>query len=313
MTSSTTVLVTCPPMLGMIDEFRAIFSDAGVELVAPEVVQVMTEDELCDLLPEMDGWIIGDDPATARVLRAGKEGRLRACVKWGVGVDNVNFKTARALGLKITNTPGVFGKEVADVATNYVSGLARQTFLIDREIRTNMAWPKPSGISLAGKLVALVGLGDIGRETARRLAAADMKIIAYDPFADTPEDVPLERATWPQRISEADFVVFTCPLTDDTRHMFNVDLLPELKPGIRLVNVSRGPVIDERALATGLETGIVHSAALDVFEVEPLPAASPLRKFDNCIFGSHNGSNTRDAVARVSEKAIALLFDFLEI
>jgi len=300
-------------MLGMIDEFRAIFSDAGVELVAPEVVQVMTEDELCDLLPEMDGWIIGDDPATARVLRAGKEGRLRACVKWGVGVDNVNFKTARALGLKITNTPGVFGKEVADVATNYVSGLARQTFLIDREIRTNMAWPKPSGISLAGKLVALVGLGDIGRETARRLAAADMKIIAYDPFADTPEDVPLERATWPQRISEADFVVFTCPLTDDTRHMFNVDLLPELKPGIRLVNVSRGPVIDERALATGLETGIVHSAALDVFEVEPLPAASPLRKFDNCIFGSHNGSNTRDAVARVSEKAIALLFDFLEI
>lgn len=312
-TSKATVLVTCPPMLGMIDSFRSRFASAGIDLVAPNVVQIMTEDELCDILPGMDGWIIGDDPATARVLEAGKAGNLRACVKWGVGVDNVDFKAAESLGLKITNTPGVFGKEVADVAMNYVSGLARQTFLIDRDIRTQNAWPKPSGISLAGKTVALVGLGDIGLETAKRLLAADMHVIAYDPFATTPGDMPVDRANWPERVGKADFLVFTCPLTNDTRHMFNADLLPALKPGVRVVNVSRGPVIDETALIKGLSNNTVHSAALDVFEVEPLPDGSPLRTFERCIFGSHNGSNTSDAVARVSQTAMDLLFGFLEI
>lgn len=312
-TPKATVLVTCPPMLGMIDSFRPRFAKAGIDLVAPNVVQIMTEDELCDILPGMDGWIIGDDPATARVLEAGKAGNLRACVKWGVGVDNVDFNAAESLGLKITNTPGVFGKEVADVAMNYVSGLARQTFLIDREIRTQKAWPKPSGISLAGKTVALVGLGDIGLETAKRLLAADMKVIAYDPFAKTPADLSVEREDWPNRVAEADFLVFTCPLTNDTRHMFNTDLLASLKSGVRVVNVSRGPVIDENALIKGLNENTVHSAALDVFEVEPLPDGSPLRSFDRCIFGSHNGSNSSDAVARVSETAMDLLFGFLEI
>ncbi|MEP0069090.1 phosphoglycerate dehydrogenase [Pyruvatibacter sp.] len=312
-TSKATVLVTCPPMLGMIDNFRPRFAEAGIDLVAPNVVQIMTEDELCDFLPDMDGWIIGDDPATARVLEAGQVGKLRACVKWGVGVDNVDFNAAKNLGLEITNTPGVFGKEVADVAMNYVSGLARQTFMIDREIRTQNAWPKPSGISLAGKTVALVGLGDIGMETAKRLLAADMKVIAYDPFAKTPAGMSIQRAEWPSRVAEADFLVFTCPLTNDTRHMFNAELLNHLKAGVRVVNVSRGPVIDESALIKGLNDQTVHSAALDVFEIEPLPDNSPLRSFDRCIFGSHNGSNSSDAVARVSETAMDLLFGFLEI
>lgn len=313
MSSTPKVLVTCPPMLGMIDDFRPRFAAAGVDLIAPNVVQTMSEDELCNLLPEMDGWIIGDDPATSRVLKTGMDGNLRACVKWGVGVDNVDFNAARSFDLPITNTPGVFGKEVADVAMNYVSGLARQTFLIDRQIRTQNEWPKPSGISLAGKTVALVGLGDIGFETARRLLAADMQVIAYDPYAEDKNLPHLEHANWPERVNEADFIVFTCPLTDDTRHMFDHALLEHLKTGVRVVNVSRGPVINEAALLAGLETGLIHSVALDVFEVEPLSPQSKLRTYERCIFGSHNGSNTVDAVARVSNTAIDLLFGFLEI
>jgi D-3-phosphoglycerate dehydrogenase len=93
--------------------------------------------------------------------------------------------------------------------------------------------------------------------------------------------------------------------------MFNRDLLPRLRPGVRVVNVSRGPVIDEAALIEALTSGLVHSAALDVSEVEPLPATSPLRSFDRCIFGSHNGSNTIDAVRRVSLLAIEKIADFL--
>lgn len=307
------ILVTCPPMLGMIDEFRPRFSDKGVELDAPNVVQIMSEDELVDRLPAVDGWIIGDDPASARVLEAGAAGQLKAIVKWGVGVDNVDFQTAERLGLPAINTPGVFGREVADIAMHYVSGLARETYMIDRDIRLNNGWPKPRGISLAGKKVALVGFGDIGRNTARRLVAAEMDVCVYDPFFKPVDGLAVKSASWPDRIEEADFIVFTAPLNEQTHHMFNTAVADQVKPGVRIVNVGRGPLIQETALLGGLKSDRIHSAALDVFEVEPLAPDNSLRQFDRCIFGSHNASNTQDAVRRVSHQAIDALFGFLGV
>jgi len=303
------VLVTCPPMVRMIDDFRPLFSALGVEVDAPAVVQTLPESELIDLVPQYDGWIIGDDPATRAVFTAGRAGRLRAAVKWGVGVDNVDFVAARELGLPITNTPGAFGGEVADVAVAYVTMLARELSVIDRGVRAG-GWPKPAGISLSGKTVALIGHGDIGRNVARRVAAADMRVIAYDPALNGPVD-GVEVAEWPERIEEADFMVFTCALTPRNRHMLDAGVLACAKRGVRIVNVARGPLIDEAALVAALASGHVRSAALDVFEVEPMPADSPLRAHEQCIFGSHNGSNTVDAVRRTSERAIGLMAGFL--
>jgi len=306
------VLVTCPPMLGLIDEFYPAFEKAGLIGVASNVTQVMSEEELIEILPDYDGWIIGDDPATELVFETAKKGKLKAAVKWGVGVDNVDFKACKKLNIPIINTPGVFGREVGDVAMNYLLGLARETFFIDREIRQNNSWPKPSGISLWNKTVALVGFGDIGRSTAKRLLACDLKVIAYDPYFKEDPDLTVERAVWPNRLNEADFIVFTCPLTKDTKHMFNMEILPHLKPGVRIVNVARGPIVDETALLKGLNDGTVYSAALDVFEVEPLGPTSELRNFERCIFGSHNGSNTVDAVRHVSLLAIDKIAGFLK-
>ncbi|HVE16876.1 MAG TPA: phosphoglycerate dehydrogenase [Chthoniobacterales bacterium] len=306
------ILLTCPPMLRAVDRFRDRFAELGYELVTPEVSQILPESELIDLVPQFDGWIIGDDPATAAVFEAGKKGRLKAAVKWGVGVDNVDFAACQRLGIPITNTPGMFGREVADMAMGYVIALARQLFVVHDGIRQG-EWPKPPGISLSGKTVGLVGFGDIGRNTARRLLASEMKVIAYDPyFQPAPGLGEVESAEWPARIDEADFLVFTCALTPQNRHMLNAATLGQAKAGVRVVNVARGPLIDEVALIAALDSGKVHSAALDVFEVEPLPAESPLRKFPKCLFGSHNGSNTIDAVVRTSEKAIELLDGFLK-
>ena len=299
-------------MLGMIEEFRPLFEARGVELTPATVVQVLSEDELCALLPQFDGWIIGDDPATRRVFTAGKAGRLKAAVKWGIGVDNVDFAACEELGIPITNCPNMFGGEVADVAVSYVAALARETFGIDRGVRQGH-WPKPCGISLAGRTVGLVGLGDIGRNVARRLLAADMKIVAYDPFYAGDLAKGIERATWPGRIGEADFLVFTCALTAANRHMLNAATLAQTKPGVRVVNVARGPLIDEAALITALQSGQVHSVGLDVFEVEPLPMNSPLRDMPHTIFGSHNGSNSQDAVRRCSVQAIDVLLAYLGV
>jgi D-3-phosphoglycerate dehydrogenase len=305
------ILVTCPPMLRMIDSFRPLFAQHGLEITTPNVVQTLSVEELITLVPQHDGWIIGDDPATREVFEAGKAGRLKAAVKWGIGVDNVDFAACKDLGIPITNTPNMFGAEVADIAMGYVIALARQTLEIDRGVRAG-EWPKPRGISLAGKTVALVGYGDIGKNTARRLLAADMTVLAYDPYAPDDSAMPqVQRATWPERINEADFIVINCALTPSSHHMLNAEVLAQCKPGVRVVNVGRGPVIDEPALEAALHSGLVFSAALDVFESEPLPMHSTFRSHPRCVLGSHNASNTEDAVVRTSEIAIHKLNQFL--
>lgn len=305
------VLVTCPPMLGMIDEFIPIATEKNIRLFPAKVTQTLSENELLELLPHYDGWIIGDDPATRKVFEAGKAGKLKAAVKWGIGVDNVDFEACRELQIPIINTPKMFGKEVADIALCYLIGLARQTFFIDREIRLKGLWPKPAGISLAGKKVGVIGLGDIGRNLAKKLIVCDMLVTGYDPFVIEGVEDNIRLAKWPEKVNEMDFLVFTCSLNSKNWHMLDAEVLDKCIEGVYIVNVARGPLIDEVALTNSILTGKVAGAALDVFEEEPLNISSPLRKIETCIFGSHNGSNSVDAVRRASMEALTILEGFL--
>jgi D-3-phosphoglycerate dehydrogenase len=308
------VLVTCPPMLKRIDEFRELFSIKDIELITPNVVQILSEEELLKLVPNVDGWIIGDDPATKKVFEAGKLGKLKAAVKWGVGIDNVDFQACKELNIPISNTPQMFGGEVADLAMAYFLGLARQTYYIDREVRLGN-WIKPAGISISGKTVAVIGLGDIGKATIKRLMGFDVIINAYDPYTNlnAPELGINEILTFPNKIQNADFVILTCALTESSKHMINAKTLELMKDGVSIINVARGPLINEKDLIDALKNGKVNSAALDVFEIEPLDSNNELRQFNQCVFGTHNGSNTKEAVSRASLLAIELLFNFLNI
>ena len=306
------ILVTCPPMLGIKEHFIPIIEGYGVEVYCPDVLQTLEEDELVKLLPAFDGWIIGDDPATARVFEAGKAGNLKAAVKWGIGTDNVDFDACKRLNIPIINTPNMFGNEVADLVMGYVVALARETFYIDRVVRDGK-WPKNRGISLTGKKVGLVGYGDIGRNTAMRLLACGMDVIAYDPAINCSEDNRVKLVQWPKRIEECDFLVFTCSLNTKNYHMLNKDVLSKCKNGVRIVNVARGPLINEDELCIFLANKKIHSVALDVFEIEPLPMDSPLRTYPLCILGSHNGSNTIEAVMKTNGEAIEKLMGFLGI
>lgn len=304
------VLVTCPPMLRQIDEFDKIFKDLNIEITAPNVVQTLTEKELIEIVPLHHGWIIGDDPATEAVFKAGKNGSLLAAIKWGIGTDNVDFDACKKLEIPITNTPGMFGSEVADLAMCYILGLARDAFFIDREIRHG-SWPKPPGLSLNSKVVGIVGLGDIGQNIAKRANAHDLEIIGWDPFAkDLPKYINLQKK-WPDAIEMCDFLVFACALNKDNHHMFNNKIINMSKYGLRVVNVSRGPLINEKDLLNGLRCGQIKSAALDVFEREPLQPEHEIFNHPKCILGSHNASNTIDAVLRASNEAIKLLNNML--
>ncbi|AFK05422.1 D-isomer specific 2-hydroxyacid dehydrogenase NAD-binding protein [Emticicia oligotrophica DSM 17448] len=301
-------------MLKRIDEFRSFFEEKNIELIIPNIVQTLSEEELEEILPTVDGWIIGDDPASERVFTAGKKGKLKAAVKWGVGIDNVDFAACKKLGIPIINTPNMFGAEVATVATSYVLGLARQTYFIDREVRKGN-WVKPAGRSLSGLVVGLIGFGDIGKATARFLKGFDMKINIYDPFVNK-EESDLQNynfLSFPEKIEEADFVITTCALTPSTRNMVNADIINNMKDGVYIINVSRGGIVNEADLLVALQSGKVEAAALDVFETEPFPIDSGLREFDKCIFGTHNGSNTIEGVRRASHQAISYLFEFLGV
>jgi D-3-phosphoglycerate dehydrogenase len=299
-------------MLGLFDEFIEPAKSLGLELIAAKTTQILSEEELMAQLPDFDGWIIGDDPATYRVFAKAKQGKLKAAVKWGIGVDNVDFAACKELNIPITNTPNMFGGEVADVAIGYLLGLARQTFYIDREIRLNHTWPKPAGMSITGKTIGVVGFGDIGYHTAKRLSGFDVKVIAYDPAIKGNRGLSfVERKEWPEGLQEVDFLIFTCALNAHNRHMLNAETLAQMKLGARVINVARGPLIDESALIIALQTGHITAAALDVFEVEPLPQESPLRNMPQCIFGSHNGSNTVEGVRRASHEALRKLAGFL--
>lgn len=301
------ILVTCPPMIGAFDKFADVFAEKSWVPIIPKFTQVMDENELCKILPQCDGWIIGDDPATLEVFTAGKAGKLKAAVKWGVGTDNVDFEACHNLGIPICNTPHMFGHEVADVALGYVINLARHLISIDREVRKGN-WHKPQGISLNGKIAGVVGHGDIGRQVCHRLHAFGLRVVGWDPNVSSKiADRKTEMKPWPKMVNECDFIILTCALNSKTFHMLNHQTVSQLKKGAIVINVARGPLIDEAALIKSLQNGHLAGAALDVFQEEPMQKDHPLASMSNCILGSHNGSNTIEAVRRATQQAILLL------
>ena len=305
------VLVTCPPMLGQFHKFIKPAKKMGIELTPAKTMQTLTEEELIELLPGFDGWIIGDDPATRQVFEAGVEGKLKAAVKWGIGVDNVDFDACKDLRIPIINTPNMFGGEVADVGIALMLGLARHTHYIDRGVRKG-GWPKPAGMSISGKHIGVVGFGDIGRNLIKRLSGFDVTVTAYDPGVRGNQGFDfVKRAPFPDGLNECDFLIFTCALTKHNYHMLNKATLAAMKPGSHVVNVARGPLIDEIALVQALKSGHIAGAALDVFEIEPLPMESELRGMAECILGSHNSSNTVEGVERATFKALEEMAGFL--
>lgn len=308
------ILVTCPPMLGMLDELKSTAKqNYSFDLVPQNVTQTLSEEDLKSIIGQYDGWIIGDDPATKEVFQSGKNGKLKAAVKWGVGIDNVNFEAAKELKIPIINTPGMFGDEVADIAFCYLICLARNIVQIHNGIIKNK-WLKLRGNSLKDSVIGIVGYGDIGKNLTKRVLTSGMKAQIYDPFIEdlnSPEEL-ITRENWPDKLNNCDYVVLTCSLNSSNYHFLNEEVFKIMKHGVKIINVSRGPLIDETQLIKELISGKVNSVALDVFENEPLTADSPLRNFDNCIFGSHNASNTKEAVLKTSLKAMKILYDFFK-
>ncbi len=262
------------------------------------------------MLPIVDryvGILAGDDELNRSVLTAAKQ--LRVISKWGIGIDAIDLTAANEMGIKVLNTPGVFADELADYAMGYLHMLARRQHEVDRHVREG-AWHKVTGTSLAGKIIGIVGMGSSGRALARRAAAASMKVLAHD-VVEVPSDPAYEVVSLPGLFRRSDVVSLHLPATEETRHLIDSDAIGRMKRGVWLINTSRGALVDETALVQALQDGHVGGAALDVFEQEPISGENPLLKLENVILGSHNGSNTLEAVARTTERAVTNLIEGL--
>jgi D-3-phosphoglycerate dehydrogenase len=302
------VLVSCLHLQRQIDKYLDLFSKQGIEIEMPKVDQQLSRGQLLPIIGDFNGVIAGDDEFTAEVFERAE--RLKVLVKWGVGVDAIDLEAAKRFGIAVFNTPNVFGDEVADVTIGYIIMISRHLHKLDQAVRQGN-WPKPIGTSLKGKTLGVIGVGDIGRAVCRRAIAMGMRVLGYDLVSDF-RIKGVRFVEFGELLRASDVISLNCALTKDNRHMLGKQEFEMMKKGVFIVNTSRGALIDEGALVEALKRGKVAGAALDVFEVEPLPAGSLLRKFDNCVFGTHNSSNTLEAISRVNDKAVEILINNLE-
>jgi D-3-phosphoglycerate dehydrogenase len=303
------ILVTCRQMQVELPTHRERIESLGYDVLTPALGdrQQFSARELAEFGPRLVGIIAGDDELSREFFEGAP--RLRALIRWGIGMDSVDHDAAARHGVAVRNTPGVFGAEVADSAFGYILNLARGQIEVDAGVRRG-EWPKREGITLAGSRLGIVGMGSIGREVAVRAHGFGMEVVGFDPVVTSaPQGVTL--VDLKTLLSTSRFIVLACPLIPDTFHLIDADRLAYVRPDAFLINVARGPVVAEQDLINALSERRIAGAALDVFEIEPLPMASELRALPNVVLGAHNASNTREGVARASEAAVNFLLEEL--
>jgi len=296
--------------------FTAVLVDFDEDLFPPPV---WVSDELRQVGID---WIEGQYRTPEAVLAAASQGdvvmvqsvrplltrailsqlpRCRCLVRLGIGYDSVDVAAATELGIPLCNAPTYCVDDVADHAVALLLGSVRHLARQDRWIRDGR-WDRTGARParrVKGRTLGLVGFGRIARAVAERMSGFGLTMLAYDPYL--PAEVIAGQGVQPAGLDEllarSDFISVHCPLTDETHHLLDRRAFALMKDEAFVVNTSRGPIIEEAALAEALRAGKVWGAGLDVFEREPLPLDSPLRQFENLICTPHVGANSEESVA----------------
>jgi D-3-phosphoglycerate dehydrogenase / 2-oxoglutarate reductase len=258
----------------------------------------LNEAELIKVIPEFSAIVVrSETKVTAPILHAGT--RLRVVGRAGVGVDNVDVETATRRGVIVMNTPGGNTISTAEHAFSLLLCVARKIPQAHANLQAGR-WDRKQfeGTELYNKTLGIIGMGRIGSELSRRAIAFGMRVLAYDPYLSSSRARSLQVELiedLDELLPLADFITLHTPLTPETHHLLNAVRLTKTKRGARLINCARGGLIDETALLESLGSGQIAAAALDVFETEPLPNDSPLRRLPNLILTPHLGASTVEA------------------
>jgi len=284
-----------------LDIERRLLAEVGAELLVAETGE---EAELVGLAPQAAGVLTNWKRVTPAVLEAAPDCRIVS--RYGVGVDNIAVAHATTLGIPVTNVPDYCFEEVSDHAMALLLACARKVVKFANSTRAGQ-WDVKLGRPLPRlreQTLGIVGYGYIGRALAPKAAGFGLRVLVYSPRA-TPESVlPHEWTNDLQRLlRESDYVSLHVPLTEATRGMINHDTLRQMKPTAFLINTSRGPVIDEAALAEAVRANVIAGAALDVLSQEPGDPAHPLFGLENVIITPHAAFYSESAIEELQHKA----------
>jgi D-3-phosphoglycerate dehydrogenase len=310
----TTILYSAPYMIPLLPRYRPVLEGLGLQLIVPDVHERLGEEEILSFAGQFDGTICGDDHYTPRVLEACSP-RLKVISKWGTGIDSIDRQAAEKLGIQVCNTPNAFTLPVADTVLGYMLTFARRFPWMDKAVKSGH-WEKIPGRSLSECTLGVVGVGKIGKAVIRRARAFGMNILGNDIIPIDPVFLSknkVEMTTLEHLLSRSDFISLNCDLNPTSYHLMNSSTLSHINPSAILINTSRGPVVDEAALVSALLSGKLAGAALDVFEVEPLPSNSLLITMENVLLASHNANSSPKAWERVHQNTINNLLDGLGI
>jgi len=280
----------------------------------PEVHERLDKAELLELAGKFDGTICGDDQYDAEVIRACAP-RLKVISKWGTGIDSFDKKSADEFGIKIYRTPNAFTVPVADTVMAYILAFARRQPWMDKEMKSGK-WQKLLGHTLGERALGVVGVGNIGKAVLSRASGFGMQLLGNDIIAIDPDfikQVGVEMTTLEDLFSRADYISINCNLNPTSYHLINRETLSQMKSSAVLINTARGHVIDESAMVEALIAGKIAGAALDVFEVEPLPEDSPLLTMENVMLAPHNANSSPAAWEQVHWNTLRNLLDGLGI
>ena len=301
--------------------------DAALRAVGARLVLLpdgVAKAKLTHEVSDADLLLMCYTPITAGVIQAAT--RLKAIVKYGVGIDAIDIPAARERGIPVVNIPRYAEETVAEGAFFLMLALARRMKPLQRAMQEHgWAWPEPAwlGHDLAGKTLGLIGLGHIGRSVARMAAGFRMRVIAHDPHWPVPSVLPVlagglevERMDHlDDLLAASDVVSIHCVLNDSTHHLIGAAELARMKPSAMLINVSRGEIVDEAALLAALQAGRIAGAALDVYGREPLQRhghpLSPLFAMDKVLLWPHLTFYTVEAMQRLEDETLARCFEAL--
>ena len=267
----------------------------------------ITPEQLMVELPNYDGMVVRSRTKVRKDL-IDVCPNLKVIVRGGVGLDTIDHEYAKEKGIAVMNTPLASSASVAELAIGYMLMLARSLYKASASMKAEK-WDKKAfeGDEIGGKTLGLIGIGNIGKEVAKRANALGMTVHAYDPYVKEVEGIKL--VSLDELLASADYISLHLPKTKESANMISTAQFGKMKNGVRIVNCARGGIVDEAALYEALTSGKVAGAALDVFNEEP-PTDWKLAKLDNVIASPHIGAATKEAQARVGAEVAAKLIEF---
>ncbi len=283
---------------GSIEEEKTEFGQIGAELV---LAQVQEEKDVVRACKDADGLLNQYALLTRKVLES--LSKCRVISRYGVGVDSVDLKAATDLGIIVANVPDYCMDEVASQTVALILSLTRKIAFFDRKVKSGQ-WDFHLGIPIyriEGKTLGLIGCGTIGLEVAKRISAFGVRVMTFDPYLQqAPEGIELR--DFDSVLKESEFISIHCPLNDSTRHLIGEKEFKKMMKKPLLINTSRGPIVDEKALIQALEEGLLSGAGLDVLEKEPPDAQNPFLKMENVILSPHVGFYSVESISELKRR-----------